>query len=310
MSERVLIITQGVSRIVEPVVNNANVVGIVESRSRIKQKKNLINFFSQKYSYYINNSKNLKSYCHKRKVPYYFMENGCDNALQTWIEDLKPDVIVVYLMSELLKENIFTIPTYGTINLHPSFLPKYRGPNPWFWSYYNMDKRGGVTLHFINPKEDLGDIIYQEEYDIPLGIESPKMQDLAIGEIGVKLILKALKNVKDLPRLTQEKESPTKRARNIKRKEHLEIVQWEEWPIERIWHLLRGTQLWLNAFEQPKGIYKGQRWVIGVYEKCNMSDYSVSKVYKNSDGYFLCCKEGKIHLSISFGVKSFFKGVL
>lgn len=84
--------------------------------------------------------------------------------LESWVKSLSPDLIVVYSMSQLLKENIYSIPRFGTINLHPSYLPEYRGPNPIFWMYYNMEKQGGVTVHYIDQGEDTGNIILQKRY--------------------------------------------------------------------------------------------------------------------------------------------------
>ena len=110
----------------------------------------------------------LKSFAKKEKIPYYYMNKGSDKNLENWVKCINPDIIVVYSMSQLLKENIFSIPKYGTINLHAGLLPNYRGPFPYFWMYYNTDKKGGVTVHYIDEGEDTGDIIYQEVYDIPL----------------------------------------------------------------------------------------------------------------------------------------------
>lgn len=305
--KRIIIITQGVSRIVNPIVNQYNVVGIIESpRREVKKTQNIFErIFYSLYANTLGKSRNLKIFAKNKSIPYYLMDNGSDASLENWVKDLKPDLIIIYLMSQLLRKNIFDIPTYKTINLHPSYLPEYRGPNPWFWYYYHQKKEAGITLHFIDEREDTGDIIYQEKYDIPLGIKSPDMQNLAVGEIGVKMILKAIENVDNLPRKKQPKLTTLERARNIKNSEHLDIVDWNSWSIKRIWHLLRGTELWLNVFEQPSGLNKGQRWVIEEYEECNTEKYIVSKVYREKGKWFVVCGEGKIYLTINFGIKRF-----
>ena len=302
----IIIITQGVSRIVEPLLKEANVVGIIQTSSKknkaktnsfVNQIRRFISIFFKKYS-------SLKDFSNRNNIPFYFMDKGSNYDLENWVKDKTPDLIVIYMMSELLKSNNYNFSKYKTINLHPSLLPNYRGPNPWFWMYFNKDKKGGVTLHFIDDGEDTGDIIYQEEYQIPLGIKSPDLNDIVIGEIGVKLILKGLKNFKNLPRLEQIKESSTIRARNIKLKEHSELVDWENWDVEKIWHLLRGTELWLNAIELPKGIYKGQRWIIKDYMKCETKGYCLSKVYKENGKNFTVCKDGFIYISLKFSFKN------
>ena len=84
----------------------------------------------------------------------------------------------------------------------------------------------------------------------------------------------------------------------------------KNWEIERIWHILRGTELWLNAIEQPKGIYKTQRWVVENYEKCDMSKYKISKIYNENGKYFVACKDGKIYLSVKLSVKTLIKNII
>jgi methionyl-tRNA formyltransferase len=305
---KIIIITMGLSRIVEPIVDKYNVIGIIECVPReVQEKNNNLLYTSLKYLYFLFKSKAqiLKKYCQNRNLSYYYMNNGSDINIENWVKYKNPDIIIVYSMSQLLKKNIFTIPRYGTINLHPSLLPKYRGANPWFWHYYFMEKKGGVTVHYIDNGEDTGDIIYQEEYDILLGMKSPSMQDLAIGKIGVNLLSKALDNIEKLPKQKQSNISPTQKARNIKDNEHQTIIDWDKWNIERIWHILRGTELWLNAIEQPKGIYKGQRWCIQEFKRCNTSQYEISKIYKEKHSYFVVSKDGKIFLKLKFNIKKF-----
>lgn len=303
---RIVLITQGISRIIYPFLNSDyNIVGIIEAAPRRPQKiKNPFRFLS---------SKTLKKTASKRNIPYYYMGNGSDRKLQNWLVSLKPDVMVVFSMSQLLKENIFNIPKHGTINLHPSYLPYYRGPNPDFWMYYNMDIHPGVTVHYIDSGEDTGDILFQEQYEIPLGIRSPDMLDIGINKIGINLLFKALECIKSgtVIRIKQPKESPTPRARNIKEDEHRNIIDWDSWGIERIWHLLRGTELWLNAIKPPSGLYIGHRWKIGEFIKdYNKKEYVHSRIYKEKGKYFIVCNDGKIFLNIKFNVQVFISSIV
>jgi hypothetical protein len=62
----------------------------------------------------------------------------------------------------------------------------------------------------------------------------------------------------------------------------------------------------LNALEQPKGIYKGQRWMIVGFDKCSIKkEYIISKIYKENNRYFVVCKDGKIYLIVKFSLKNF-----
>ena len=308
---KIIIITQGVSRIVLPLVKHCNVVGIIESAPRtVPTKYGLFFGILKKYIFFYFRRKGLLSFSKSKNIPYYYMNKGSDINLENWIKSKCPDLIIVYSMSQLLKKNIYMIPKYKTLNLHPSYLPKYRGPNPWFWMYYNMDKRGGVTLHFIDDYEDTGDIVYQEEFDIPLGIKSPEMQDLAISDIGVRLILKAIDNVQNLPRKKQPHLSTTDRAKNIPRSDHLNIINWNQFNIERIWHILRGTEMWLQAIKNNEKIYANYCISIGHYEKCEMKNYLIGEINFENGNYFIACRDGKIFISLRFKFLKYLKNVI
>jgi methionyl-tRNA formyltransferase len=281
-----------------------NIIGIVECAPREinKQTDSLIIALYHKICRV--KESDLLTFSKDHNIPYFYMTNS-SIELESFVKTLSPDLIVVYVMSQLLKENIFTIPRYGSINLHPSLLPKYRGPNPCFWSYYNMDKIGGVTVHFIDKGEDTGDIIYQQEYEIPLGIKSNKRFDVLISEIGISLLIKAIINIENIKPIKQPKESPTLRARNLKLLEHKEIIDWQNWHIEKIWHILRGTETWLNAIPEPKGIYRGTRWTIGGIVKTKIDDnWELGKIYKRKNKYFVVCKEGVINITRNVNIKA------
>ena len=241
--KRIIIITQGLSRIVKPLYDSSvcDIVGIVECVSRGKLKSNNIIFSVLSKIYHISFSSvniTLEYFAKKHRIPYFYMtSSSCE--LESWVKSLSPDLIVVYSMSQLLKENIYSIPRFGTINLHPSYLPEYRGPNPIFWMYYNMEKQGGVTVHYIDQGEDTGNIILQKRYDIPLGMKSPDNFDIAIKKVGIELLLETIENIESVKSQEQPLCSPTKRARNLRIEEHKYIIDWQQWPIERVWHILR-----------------------------------------------------------------------
>ncbi|WP_281085258.1 formyltransferase family protein, partial [Methanosarcina acetivorans] len=87
------------------------------------------------------------------------MINFCFQFCFNNIRNLEPDLIVVFSMSHLLKENVFNVPSYGTVNIHYSYLPEYGGPNPLFWQYYDYILDPGVTLHYVDKGEDTGNVI-------------------------------------------------------------------------------------------------------------------------------------------------------
>lgn len=81
------------------------------------------------------------------------------------LESLRPDLIVVVAF-RILPKSIFKIPAYGSINLHASLLPKYRGAAPINWAIIKGERETGVTTFFLQEKVDTGNIIMQEKLDI------------------------------------------------------------------------------------------------------------------------------------------------
>ncbi|NQV30534.1 MAG: methionyl-tRNA formyltransferase [Candidatus Marinimicrobia bacterium] len=78
---------------------------------------------------------------------------------------LSPDLIVVVAF-QILPEEIFSLPRFGSFNLHASLLPKYRGAAPIHWALLNGDKESGVTTFFLKRTVDTGNIILQSKVQI------------------------------------------------------------------------------------------------------------------------------------------------
>lgn len=318
---RVVIITQGISRIVNPILNQTivEVVGICESAPRnfVKSdsdKPTLKKYVKQMLAVSRKNDA-LKNKSTSAGISYFLLHKENLAAFRDWLDALKPDLVVIYSMSQLLPHEILGISRLGVLNLHPSLLPAYRGPNPWFWMYFNCEKHGGVTLHYVDAGEDTGDVIFQRIYEIPLGMKSPEMQDLAIGKHGVEIILEAFKQISqgtELPRLKQPAQSVTARARNIKPEEHRSLVCWETWPIERIWHLMRGTESWLNCTDMPAGFCTGGRWLVQEFSKQSaiIDPSDLGQVKNDDQGFYVQCRDGIIRLEVKFSPWVFVRSIL
>jgi len=82
------------------------------------------------------------------------------------IEALKPDIIFSFYYRHMVKPAILGIPSAGCLNLHGSMLPKYRGRCPINWVIVNGEKETGVTLHYMTPRPDAGDIVSQKVIEI------------------------------------------------------------------------------------------------------------------------------------------------
>ena len=76
------------------------------------------------------------------------------------------DLIITATWPELISEETYNIPKIATINVHPSLLPKYRGPNPYMQTILHGEEYSGVTLHLMSDKFDNGAILKQEKIKI------------------------------------------------------------------------------------------------------------------------------------------------
>ncbi len=82
------------------------------------------------------------------------------------IRKLKPDIIFSFYYRQMVKADLLSIPALGSLNLHGSLLPQYRGRCPVNWVLVNGEKETGITLHYMTPKPDDGDIVAQARVPI------------------------------------------------------------------------------------------------------------------------------------------------
>jgi len=76
--------------------------------------------------------------------------------------ELKLDLLVVVSFGLIIPRWFLDLPTLGAINVHPSLLPKYRGPSPMQWAIRNGEGKTGITVIRMSERMDAGDILYQE----------------------------------------------------------------------------------------------------------------------------------------------------
>ena len=120
------------------------------------------------------------------------------------IKNLNPDLVCVVAYGKILPKEILEIPKYGSINVHPSLLPKYRGSAPIQWAILNGDKKTGVTIMYLNEEMDAGDIILQKEVDILENETSGELWN-RLSKIGADLLVEAIQQIQKgtAPRIKQ-----------------------------------------------------------------------------------------------------------
>ena len=88
------------------------------------------------------------------------------SELTDMIQMQKVGLLICHAYMRILPKSIISLPQYGTVNIHPSLLPKYRGPSPTQWVLKNKEDRTGLTCHFMDEQIDTGGIIYQLEISV------------------------------------------------------------------------------------------------------------------------------------------------
>lgn len=101
-----------------------------------------------------------------RGVPVIQPERPGEEAVLKTLRALQPDVMVVASYGRILSQRLLDIPVRGCLNLHPSLLPKYRGPSPIQTSILEGERITGTTLILMTREMDAGPILAQERTDI------------------------------------------------------------------------------------------------------------------------------------------------
>ena len=160
--------------------------------------------------------------------------NGTDFKQQLINLDADLFVVVAY---RILPKEIISIPTHGSINLHASLLPKYRGAAPIQWALMNGDNSTGVTIFQIDKKMDTGDILFQKQIEI---LKDDNMLSLGnrLCKYGAGFIVDTIDKIDkgSVRRIKQDQESVSF-APKINKK--MLLINWN-WDSKKIHNWVRG----------------------------------------------------------------------
>ena len=164
--------------------------------------------------------------------------------LQTLI-DMEPDLIVTAAFGQILPKSLLDAPKLGAINVHASLLPKYRGGAPIHQAIIDGEKETGVTIMYMAPKLDAGDIISQQAIEIEPNDNVESMHD-KLSFLGADLLKKTLPEIINgtNDRIEQD-ESKATFASNISRED--ERIDWTQ-SAQQIYNHIRGLSPWPVAY--------------------------------------------------------------
>jgi methionyl-tRNA formyltransferase len=175
-----------------------------------------------------------------------------DPATVEFLSRYRPDVAVVVAYGHIMPQWLIELPRLGSINLHASLLPKYRGAAPIQWSIIRGEQVTGVTTMRIDQGLDTGDILLEMEETI---LDSDTAETLGdrLSQIGADLMVETLRRLERGDLAAQPQEHSQATLAPILKKEDGRI-DWNL-PAVEIWNRVRGLQPWPGAY----AIFRGKR---------------------------------------------------
>lgn len=166
------------------------------------------------------------------------------------LASLKPDIIVVAAYGQILPSAVLELPRYKCINIHPSLLPRYRGPSPVTAPIVNGDTITGVTIMLIERRVDSGPILSQEELAIS--------DEDTTGSLSGRLAAAgARKMVETIPGWVEGKIVPVSQDDSLATFTRMEVKEDglldRNLPAVVLWRRVRAYQPWPGCYLEWKG---------------------------------------------------------
>jgi methionyl-tRNA formyltransferase len=150
---------------------------------------------------------------------------------------LKPELNVMAFVTDIIRTNVLTLPAFGTIQYHPSLLPRHRGISSINWAVAQGDTKTGLTVFWVDEGIDTGPILLQKE--IPIGPDDT-VGSLYFGQLfalGVDAMVEAVELVQNgtAPRIVQDESQATYEPPFTEEQAH---IDWSA-PAAQIYNLIR-----------------------------------------------------------------------
>ncbi len=159
------------------------------------------------------------------------------------LKKINPDINVVVSYGQIIPSEIIYLPKYDSLNLHFSYLPKYRGASPVQWALLNGETETGLTIFRLNEKMDQGDILARKKVPI-LPEENSRELKARLAELGAEFLVETLSQIKTLKPIPQDHSQATY-APLIKKKDGK--INWDK-NAESIYNHIRAFFPWPSSF--------------------------------------------------------------
>lgn len=138
---------------------------------------------------------------------------------------LEPEFLVVVAYGQLLRRAVLEIPRRGAVNLHPSLLPRHRGPSPVAWTLLQGDTEGGNTTMFLDAGMDTGPVLLQEPVPVPPDRTRGELE-AAWAVSGAALLVRTLAGVRQ-GTIEPRPQDGTRATRSELLTRELRLLPWE-----------------------------------------------------------------------------------
>ncbi|KAK1160766.1 methionyl-tRNA formyltransferase, mitochondrial-like isoform X2 [Acipenser oxyrinchus oxyrinchus] len=209
------------------------------------------------------------------------------------------DVGVVVSFGCLLPEDLILKFPYGILNVHPSLLPRWRGPAPVFHTVLNGDTETGVTIMQIRPKRfDVGPILIQDKCLVQPHCTAQEL-GATLAKMGAKMLISTLEN---LPERIQNKKEQSKQGSTFAPKISVDMswVNWEDQSCDQIGRLFQAIgsrislrTLWIrHTIKLLDFVGKNEIPVVSESERQRKPTPGSLLYHKESNTLLVCCKDG------------------
>jgi len=235
----------------------------------------------------------VKLWAKENKIEFWQPENLKDGKFLKKLRDLKTDLFVIASYGKILPTELLNIPPFGSINVHPSLLPKYRGPSPIENAILNNEKEIGVTIMLVDKEMDHGPILAQQKLEIPiLNLQFPKIHN-ALAELGGKLLIETI------PKLLKKEIKPKEQNHaeatyTEKIKKENGYIKWLE-PAKIIERKIRALNPWPGTFTFWKKNSRLTRLIITETEIIkNQNNKKAGEVFEKNGEFAVASKKGAL----------------
>jgi methionyl-tRNA formyltransferase len=165
--------------------------------------------------------------------------------------ELKPDLIILAFVTDIIPERLLKVPSIGTICYHPSLLPRHRGASGINWAIIQGDTRTGLTIFWVDRGIDTGPILLQKEVEIGSNDTTGSLYFNTLFPMGVDAIVEAVELIKKgkAPRIPQDESKATYEPPCDDRVASLDF----EKSINDVYNLVRGCDPQPGAYTTFKG---------------------------------------------------------